>query len=126
MGVLMSSIAVREMARMTRQMKQTKSPDRIGALTKPTQSMAGPNLVSPLSRGWSWKEARKKVCHQFKPPKMKQNTIKLMQSVLTLSHLQHLIEAPELRGNISPEALSFDNLKFALSPPLKLTVTIIN
>lgn len=53
-GVLMSRMAVREMAKTIKQMKVTKRPDNMGTVVKPTQSMAGPNLLRvELSFSWS-------------------------------------------------------------------------
>lgn len=60
----MSRMAVSEMASTIKQMKLTKSPDKMVVLMKPTQSMAGPNFgdfVSPLSFGWSCTERKKET-----------------------------------------------------------------
>lgn len=57
-GVLMSKIAISDMPKTSKHMKQTNSPDKMGALINPTQSIAGPNLLSPFSFGCSWKKRR--------------------------------------------------------------------
>lgn len=127
-GVLISRMAVSEIPKTIRQMKLTKSPDKSGVVTKPTQSMAGPNrLVVVLMRGcsWKWIGSRKESTLAFVIPKGSKKTTKTVPNLCNLN-LYDCCRTHSRMKKKSPNHLGIFTTIVFLRPEFALTTSKIN